>query len=248
MSTTYTEQDHQQHLAQEHKISTTASYVSELVYGGNDGIVTTFAVVAGFTGANSGDVAQFTFLSVLLFGLANLFADGTSMGLGNFLSVRSEKEVYAAAKAKELQEIRDEQSDEYAETIHLLRAKGYSESDAITMADLYKKNEGYWLDFMMHHELELSNPEKESATRNGLATFASFIFFGFIPLIPYLFVEELAPAFIGSCVATFIALMLLGTLRWKVSGQKLWKTLGESLLIGGTSAVIAFLVGIFFRG
>ena len=70
--------------------------IKEIVYGGNDGIVTTFAVIAGFTGAYSSTntTLNLSMLSVLLFGLANLFADGAAMGLGSFLSLRAEKSVY----------------------------------------------------------------------------------------------------------------------------------------------------------
>jgi hypothetical protein len=58
-------------------------YIRDLVYGANDGIVTTFAVVAGVTG---GTLAPMT---VLVLGVANLLADGLSMGVGNYLGIRS---------------------------------------------------------------------------------------------------------------------------------------------------------------
>lgn len=64
-------------------------YLKEIVYGGSDGIVTTFAVVAGFNGANA-TIGELPYFIVLLFGLANLFGDAASMGIGNFLSQRAE--------------------------------------------------------------------------------------------------------------------------------------------------------------
>jgi len=65
-------------------------YVRDLVYGANDGIVTTFAVVAGVAGgALSGR-------AVLIVGAANLFADGLSMGVGNYLGIRSQESARAA--------------------------------------------------------------------------------------------------------------------------------------------------------
>jgi VIT1/CCC1 family predicted Fe2+/Mn2+ transporter len=65
---------------------TAGAYIAELVYGANDGIVTTFAVVAGVAGA------ALEPRIVLILGAANLFADGFSMGMSNFLSRRSEME------------------------------------------------------------------------------------------------------------------------------------------------------------
>lgn len=64
-------------------------YLSEFVYGGIDGAVTTFAVVAGATGA------RFDIKIVLVLGFANLIADGFSMGVGSYLSTKSEQELMA---------------------------------------------------------------------------------------------------------------------------------------------------------
>lgn len=206
----YSSTDLQEHLAHEHKISPLSEYLREIVYGGVDGIITTFAVVAGFTGANSGSVVTYSFLTVLLFGFANLLADATSMGLGNFLSIRAQKEVYRGEKKKELREIRNEPELEKAETRQILINKGFSKSQAETLTKIYAQNEQYWLEFMMAHELELPNPEGTNPALTGSATFGSFLLFGFIPLFPYLFLTDIIVAF-------------------------------------GTSAVVAFGVGMFFR-
>src|SRR6187399_750197 len=65
-------------------------YIRDMVYGANDGIITTFAVVAGVTGGALSPRA------VLIVGAANLFADGLSMGVGNYLSIRSNESARAA--------------------------------------------------------------------------------------------------------------------------------------------------------
>ncbi len=70
------------------------TFLSEIVYGGNDGIITTFAIVSGFVGANSSPEAIPLGIGVvLLFGMANLLADAFSMGIGNYLSQRAELEL-----------------------------------------------------------------------------------------------------------------------------------------------------------
>ncbi len=245
----YSERDYQEHLAKEHKKTALGEYLREIVYGGNDGIVTTFAVVAGFTGASAGDhIVGISVMAVLLFGLANLFADGVSMGLGNFLSIRSQKDIYKTHKEKELKEIRENPKMEYAETVHLLKSRGYISEDAEKMAKLYMKNEGYWLEFMMKQELEMANPEGVKPALTSLATFFSFLFFGFIPIAPYFFLTEIEGTFLISASFTFFALLLLGFLRWKVSKEALVRSVGEVVLVGGVSALVAFMVGTFFRG
>ena len=66
------------------------SYLKDLVYGGIDGTITTFAVVSGVVGANL-DTGI-----VVILGLANLLADGLSMGVGNYLSIRSHESALVA--------------------------------------------------------------------------------------------------------------------------------------------------------
>lgn len=237
-----------QHLKQEHQITPFQAYLKEIVYGGNDGIVTTFAVIAGFTGADiASSFPTYPFLTVLLFGLANLCADATSMGLGNFLSLRSEQDVYKATEAKELYEIRNNTKSEKAETTTILQKKGFSPSFAKQLTDIYATNEGYWLSFMMNHELEMPNPKKENPVLTGLATFTAFISFGFIPLIPYIVARNAENAFFFSCVATISALLLLGILRYRVTRENPLRSIFEIVAIGGISAIIAYSVGTFFR-
>ena len=236
------------HLASEHGISPFSTYLKEIVYGGNDGIVTTFAVVAGFAGAQQGAaIPQIPLLSVLLFGMANLFADGVSMSLGSFLSLRSEKDVYRSEKAKELHEIAHSTAFEKEETIEILEKKGFRETDAKAMAAIYEKNPSYWAQFMMHEELELPNPEKENPLAVGIATFLSFVSFGIIPLLPYIVMPGASNLFMISVGFTGSSLLLLGALRYMVSKRSLPKALFETLLIGGTAASVAYLVGTLFR-
>lgn len=240
-----------EHLKEEHRQSAVAEYFKEVIYGGIDGIVTTFAVVAGFSGAalSNETTTQLSFLVVLLFGLANLFADATSMGLGNFLSVRSLKDQYNAARNKEQHEIRTNGDMEFEETITIMMQKGFSEADARTLASIYRTNEEYWIDFMMTHELEMSDPRGENPVFTGFATFASFLVFGAIPLIPFMTMTTADPQFVFqlSSAGTFAALVLLGLLKWRIVGSSLGKSLLEVVLVGGTAALIAFAVGSFFE-
>jgi VIT1/CCC1 family predicted Fe2+/Mn2+ transporter len=240
----------EEHLQHEHRHSPFASYFREVIYGGIDGIITTFAVVAGFSGAalSADTTTQLSFLVVLLFGLANLFADGVSMGLGSYLSVRSEQDLYRTSRKKEAYEIENNAQMEYDETVTILMQKGYSQEDATTMATLYKKNPPYWLDFMMNHELEMPDPTGDNPVYTGLATLASFLVFGIIPLLPFVFFGGLSTgALFGySIVGTFLALVLLGVLKWKVVGAGLKMSLFEVVIVGSAAAAVAYFVGTFF--
>jgi VIT1/CCC1 family predicted Fe2+/Mn2+ transporter len=221
----------------------------ELVYGGNDGIVTTFAVVAGFAGAGAEGAAEVGAVAVLLFGLANLFADATSMGLGAFLSSRSQSDVYETTRARELEEIRRNPETERAETVALLEDRGVSRADSESLADLFLRNPELMADFVMRYELGMSDPtDGPSPALEGLATFVSFVMFGAIPLLPYFLMEATAATFHTSVAATFAALVLLGLLRWRVTAMPIWRCLWETVAVGGVCAVIGYAVGLAFRG
>lgn len=244
----YSNEDLEKHLREEHKMSPFSEYLKEIVYGGVDGIVTTFAVVAGFAGANAGSqVGGLGALTVLLFGLANLFADASSMALGNFLSTRSEQDRFAQEEAKERHEIENNPRMEMAESIEILKQKGFSEPDAVQLVEIYAKNKEYWVNFMMKYELEMEDLREENPILTGTATFIAFIFFGSIPLIPYLINPNYPHAFLLAIIAAFIALLMLGVLRLRVTKQGMMRSIGEIVLIGSVSAVIAYLVGTFFR-
>jgi len=230
--------------------ATFAEYFKEVIYGGIDGIVTTFAVVAGFAGAAlSGDaVVQLSFAVVLLFGLANLFADAASMGLGNFLSVRSEKDLYAVEREKQRQLLVSQPQLELTDTVRIMQEQGFGSGSAATLAGIYQTNQAYWLDFMMQHKSKLADPRDENEIFTGLATFVSFMIFGAVPLLPFMLQSSGDPAttFLYSSVGTGVALVALGVLKWRVIGAKFVASLFEVVAVGGTAAVLAYFVGTFF--
>ena len=221
----YSEEEYKQHIEREHSKISVSGYLKEIVYGGSDGIVTTFAVVAGFTGAQSGALSQYPVFIVLIFGFANLFADAFSMGMGNILSILADKDVYKTEKDKELSEIRKNQNFEKIETIYILQKRGFTKEQAEKITEQYSKNEDYWAEFMMRYELEMPTPEHENPILTGLATMGSFAVFGFIPLIPYVLIGG-ENMFATSCLFALIALVLLGVLRWKVTTQTIIRSVG----------------------
>lgn len=230
--------------------TTFQTYFKEVIYGGIDGIVTTFAVVAGFSGAalTHDTTTQLSFLVVLLFGLANLFADAASMGLGSFLSVRSEKDLYWSARRQEAKRIAQNPERVYEETVAILTTKEFTNEQAVVIAETYTHNTEYWLDFLMAHAQELSDPRGENPMYTGLTTFGAFMVFGAVPLLPFILHIEgsTQTVFLYSVFATVLALVALGLLKWRVIGTSLWRSVLEVVIIGSVAAVLAFIVGTFF--
>lgn len=232
-----------QHKRDEHRIGRVEEYLKQIVYGGNDGIVTTFAVVAGFAGFGAEGAAQIGGVAVLLFGLANLLADATAMGLGEYLSSRSEQDVYRATRARELDEIRGNPEFERAEIVEILTARGMGAEDAASIAETMSRSPEFMADFMMQYEIGMADPTDDGPAARGAMTFVAFILFGAAPLIPYFLLDPVPATFNIAIGTTAAALIALGLLRWRVTSETLWRCVGETVLVGGICALVAYGVG-----
>ena len=230
-----------------HKLSPVSVYLREIIYGGNDGIVTTFAIVAGFNGAGS-EIMSYSLVAVLLFGLANLFADGTSMGLGNFLSMKAERDVYRREKERILDELKKDGEYEKERTMEILVKHKFEKNEIKEFIKIFPKNKEYWADFLTEYDFEVPNPGGSKPALTAFVTFLSFVGCGLVPLLPYVLLPGSERAFIISIIASLFALGLLGILRSKVTKINLFRAVFEILLIGGVSGTIAYFVGILFRG
>jgi vacuolar iron transporter family protein len=223
------------------------TYFRDVVYGAIDGIITTFAVVAGFSGAalTTETTAQLSFGVVLLFGVANLFADGVSMGLGSFLAVRSEQGMYRTLSLREKNSSENNPDTEAHETKLVLIENGFSEADSETLTQIFRRNEQYWVDFILHNELKVKDPSNENPYATALATFGAFVSFGFIPLIPFVVADSADPqtAFYMSGVGALMALVILGMLKWKIAGTGALRSILEVVVVGSVAALVAFSVG-----
>jgi VIT1/CCC1 family predicted Fe2+/Mn2+ transporter len=207
-----------------------------------------FAVVAGFAGFGVDGVAEIGSIAVLLFGIANILADGTSMGLGEFLSSRSERDLYVTHRNKELHEIAHNPENERSEVIEILKSHNMSDDDAKAMTDVLERTPELMADFMMVYELGMADTTAESPAIKGLFMFLSFVVFSAVPLSPYFFLAAEPATFIYSIFATFAALVTLGLLRWYVTTVNVWRCVFETVLVGGTCAVVAYGVGLAFAG
>ena len=235
--------DWQAHRRDAHALGRTQEFLKQITYGGNDGIVTTFAIVASFAGAGADGVAQIGAMAVLVFGLANMFADGISMGLGEFLSTRSEHDLYRARRAQEMREIATNPDHERMELGTILRQRGLNETDAAAATEILVRNPTMMTDLMMTYEFGMMDPEGDSPVVKGLFTFISFVAFGAVPLLPYLLLPPDPQTFRLSLVASGCAMVALGLLRWNATGERLLRCVGETVAVGTVCGAVAFAVG-----
>ncbi len=223
-------------------------YLRPIVYGGNDGIVTTFAIVAGFAGAQAEGAAEIGVLAVFVFCMANLLADAVSMGLGEFLSGRSQRDLYRAEHGRELRRIEAGTAADRGGLQAILVERGLSEGDAAEAAAILHRSPRLAADLRLVYALNIPDPEGTSPAANGLTTFASFVGLGIVPLLPYFVLPPDPVAFRLSILATFGALAALGLLRWWATRENLMRSVAETVLVGGLCALVAYLVGAVIAG
>lgn len=225
------------------------NYLRDMVYGANDGIVTTFAVVAGVAGANLPTNI------ILIMGFANLFADGLSMSLGNYLGIKSELEYIQRQKEKEEWQVKHIPDLEKHEVEQLLSAKGFRGETLKKGVETITADKKRWVDYMLDQELGLKAKSRQNPLKNALVTFLSFNLAGLAPLLPYIFLslnrnfslDSGFNPFTFSIILTGSALFLAGSLRSLVTEKKAFHSGIEMFVIGALAAAAAYLTGFLIQ-
>ncbi|MBP7114282.1 MAG: VIT1/CCC1 transporter family protein [Candidatus Peribacteraceae bacterium] len=230
------------HRAEESHGGGLGPYIHDIVYGANDGIVTTFAVVAGVTGA---DLASSI---VIILGFANVFADALSMGLGNFLSGKSRQDNYQRLLKEERKEIEEIPEIEREEIREIYEAKGFKGADLDRVTEVITSDKSVWVDTMMREEHGLSPEEEGTPFLHGLMTFGAFILFGSIPIAPYLLPIADSARFLVTIGSTVFALLIVGLLRSWVTRERLIRGPLEIVSVGLVCAFVAYYIGVALKG
>lgn len=220
-------------------LHTHQKYLGEFVYGGMDGAVTTFAVVAGAVGAGLNESV------IIILGFANLLADGFAMSVGSYLSAKSVRENYEKHKRREYWEIENQPDCERQEIAAIYAAKGFSGRLLDRVVKQITEDKDRWVDVMMKEELMMSE-EQRSPFKIGLVTYMSFIAIGLIPLIIYVidyFFEIKENMFVWTTVLTTLAFAIIGYLKTYINETSALKGIAETVGLGLLAATLAFLVG-----
>jgi vacuolar iron transporter family protein len=211
------------------------SYLRDWVYGGIDGSVTTFAVVAGVLGANlSSNV-------ILILGVANLVGDGFSMAASNYSGTRTERQEREALETQERRHIRTQPEGEREEVRQILEAKGFSGEDLERATGVVTSDDERWIQFMLTEEYGLPSQVRSAAVA-ALSTFSAFLVCGVVPLLPFLL--GFHGAFAPSLVMTLAVFFAIGSVksRWLVVSW--WRAGLETLAIGSIAAALAYAAGL----
>lgn len=220
-------------------------YIQCIVFGGLDGIITTFAVVVA---AVAGGLS---YGMILIIGFANLLGDAIGMGVGDYLSSQAEADHEEAERKREEWEIEHVPEIERDEMIQVYMQKGLPQDDAEKVVDLLFQSKAAFLDVMMVEELGIMPAEAASSPWKGaLITFGAFMALGGLPMIPYLFSFNFKkpgnPAdlvFILSIIIFGIALFILGAFKGKITGKTWWKSGLMMFLNGAVTTAVSYGIG-----
>jgi vacuolar iron transporter family protein len=220
------------------------SYLRDFVYGGIDGAITTFAVVAGVAGA------ELAATVVIILGGANLLADGFSMAVGNYLASRAERQERERAHRDEQRQIRLVPEGEREEIRQIFAAKGFEGAELERVVDVITSDPVLWADTMMREELGYSIAERDEV-RAALTTLVAFITVGFLPLSVYVYdlvaPGEMDDAFAWSAVMTAVAFAAVGGMKSRFVDQSWWRSALETVVVGGVAAALAYGTGAFLQ-
>lgn len=211
-------------------------YIKDVIYGANDGVITTFVIIAGTTGAALSPTIT------IVMGFANLLADGLSMGFSDFLGIKSERYFAKLQRKKELYEIDHDKDEGKKEVREVFEKRGFKGENLEHAIHIVTSNKKVWLDTMMRDELGIIEDPKDDPKKHAAITFTAFVFAGFFPLIPYL-IPGLTNRFILSALTGAAFLFIVGALRTIVSSVHWLRGGLEMLLVGTSAAILAFGIG-----
>ena len=219
--------------------SASGGHLRDFVYGGIDGTVTTFAIVAGVEGAGLSHKV------IVALGIANVLADGFSMAAGNYTGTKAERDNNRRLRDIARSRIRAEPITQTEALRAILRRKGLGR-EALDMAvGGLTRNEESWVELILIEDHGLS-PVDPNPIPAAAATFAAFLACGLVPLLPFLLgVPDPFAASIGATALVFLAIGAAKS-RWSLIS---WQRSGlETLAIGSVAALIAYGVGYFVSG
>ncbi len=212
------------------------SRIRELVFGAQDGILTTVGVVSSIFGAAQSNSV------ILLAGLASAFAGMVAMTAGSYLSSKAELDVAISELDAERREIKDHPAEELAELVEIYKQQGMSPVRARDAALEVARDPKKMLAVMAHEELGLHLESSGDALKDAMVMAPSFLVGAAVPIAPYTFLHG-TTALIASILAAAVALFGIGVVKARASSTNPWSSGVEAFAIGASAALLGYAIG-----
>jgi len=219
-----------------------SDFIKSLIFGGLDGVITTFSTIASVAGG------ALSIETVLVLGFANLIADAIAMGAGDYISSLAEFRFLEGEESRAGQLIETRQEQASRDVVDALVRKGLERGDAAEIVGIIAKNKTFYREFLLVESLEQEVPDDPlGPAKDGAVCFLSFLVFGSVPLWIYVIVYGAKYTNVGgtfgiSALATALALFALGCVQGHLTRQSRWRA-GLFMTINGMLAgAAAYLV------
>ncbi len=224
------------HLAEERRSASVLSEIREAVFGAQDGLTSVLAVVSTVGGATNSSYA------VLVAGFAATLAGVFSMAAGEYMSSKSQREIFDAQIASEAKEVEERPGEAEAEVAFMLEEEGLAREAAKRVARDLATSKNVLLKTMVEKELGLAVDEDANALRGAVVMGASFGVAALVPILSYLFLP-VATALWVSVIFSGIMLFGMGALKSRWTGRH-WLPSGlEIFVLGAFAGIAGYLFG-----
>ncbi len=207
------------------------------VFGANDGLVSNASLVLGVAGAGVGSGY------VLTTGLAGLLAGALSMAAGEYVSVRSQREMYEYQIALEREELAEYPQEEAEELALIYHARGVDLPQARELSRSLLAHPAQALDVLAREELGLNPDDLGSPWRAASTSFIAFALGAALPLLPFLLGSTGVRAIVGAAGVAVAALFAVGLGLSLFTGRDALRGALRMVLIGGGAGAVSYLVG-----
>lgn len=218
-----------------------SDFITDIVIGMSDGLTVPFALAAGLSGA----VASSAIVTTA--GIAEIVAGSIAMGLGGYLAGQTEQEHYESELKREYEEVERVPEREKEEIREVFEGYGLTPEAQEIVVEAISKDKDKWVDFMMRFELGLEKPNPNRARNSALTIGISYIVGGFVPLVPYFYVNDPKSGLLYSAEITLLALLVFGYFKSKVTDQNPWIGSLKVASIGAAAAAAAYFVATLFQ-
>ncbi len=212
------------------------------IFGVNDGLLSNFCLIMGMAGGTAAAGAATEHQMVLLAGFAGMIAGACSMAAGEYVSVRSQRELFEREIEKESEELQASPEEEAKELELIYRAKGIQAEQARQLAASIVANHDTALDTLAREELGLDPSELGSPWGAALSSFGAFVAGALVPLAPFFFAQGRSGVWMSATVSG-ASLFAVGAVLSIFTGKSPWRSGARMLLVGSGVAALTHLLG-----
>ncbi len=216
--------------------SPAGKFLRHAIFGMNDGLVSTLALLAGFVGA------FMTQNVIIIAGVVEMMAGAISMALGTYISTKSQIEFYMREVKKERDDLEKKPTIEKEHVKEIYYNKGFRGKELNLIVTRLTSNKKIWLDVLVQEELGLSQTKMENPFTAGVVMFFAFVFGAFIPLSSFIFVP-MTHALPTAIISSLFVLFLAGAIKTHFTGRHWLKSGFEMFLVGALATGVAYYAG-----